>query len=896
MRHSLIALLGVGFACAQTSLGDESQPKGETILFYGNGMVERLLEGGELEARLQLSHPKGDLRVRSLAWTGDEVGYRLRPEGYVEHLKGLLEVWAPNTVVMGFGNLESFGGDEGLGQFLRDWEKYLKEIRRLHPAAKLVFLSPIAVQNGGAQEVAARNQQLRAYSQVIAEVAREHGGLFVDLWSASAEAYARGGEPLTLQGIHLSEAGARVMGRVVAEALLGEAAVRAQNPERVREVAQAASLKAADVAEIVRPKNGVVYYGVRKRQAENDAEMPRYHQIIEQRDAVIHELVRHPEKRFSDFPRPTLPPLAEGKSVPDRYSGGILKDPEEQQKDLTVAEGYALNLFASESDFPELKNPVQVAFDARGRLWVVTMPSFPHTVPGEKPNDKILILEDTQRRGKADKCTVFAEGFDALDGVAFHEKGVVVSAQPRLWLLKDTDGDGRADTREELLRGVDVTDSHHGGMIATDPVGQVILSDGVFHRSQFETPFGVVRGIDSTTYRMDLATGRVWSEWQGLTPNPWKPVFDRFGTLLQRFGGGHVLDGLVQTWTPLGVYHPYGTGTVVNYGKGSAASVVSSPNFPDKYQQGVVSAALLGSYTVSISAVNGASGALVGADRLDLLSSQNSAFRPVDTAFGMDGALYVSDFASRIIGHAQHPMRDPQWNHTRGRIWRVVSKERPVVTDWPQIEGAGVPELLALLKHPQDLVREHARIELRRKGAAVVPAVDAWVAGMEVGDTLGEQAILEAIWVLHAQGQARPELLARLMKSADARMRSGAVMWVRFLADRMPGVPAFLKEASRDPHPRVRAAVVHVVSHLRAMGVEPRGEETKGGQRVVHSEHGGAALGTALQGGAGFAWDTVLEGMNASEAVVQKMVADLKVGLKPAKGRSVPVLRVEPES
>jgi azurin len=268
----------------------------------------------------------------------------------------------------------------------------------------------------------------------------------------------------------------------------------------------------------------------------------------------------------------------------------------------------------------------------------------------------------------------------------------------------------------------------------------------------------------------------------------------------------------------------------------------------------------------------------------------------VDTAFGMDGALYVSDFASRIIGHAQHPMRDPQWNHTRGRIWRVVSKERPVVTDWPQIEGAGVPELLALLKHPQDLVREHARIELRRKGAEAVAAVDAWVAGMKVSDAAGEQAVLEALWVLHAQGQTRPEWLARLMKSPDARMRAAVVMWVRFQADRLAGVPQFLSEAARDAHPRVRAAVVHVVSHLRAMGVVPQGEDNKSGRLVAHGEHGAASLGNALRGGAGFAWEKVLEGMNTSEAVVQKMVADLKVGLKPAKGRSVPVLRVEPES
>ena len=129
---------------------------------------------------------------------------------------------------------------------------------------------------------------------------------------------------------------------------------------------------------------------------------------------------------------------------------------------------------------------------------------------------------------------MFADGFDALDGVAFHERGVIVSAQPRLLILKDSDG--RADSRTELWRGVDVTDSHHGGMVATDPLGHVIFCEGVFHRSQFETPFGVVRGIDSTTYRLAPRSGRIEPEWQSMTPNPWKVSFDRYGNISQRYG------------------------------------------------------------------------------------------------------------------------------------------------------------------------------------------------------------------------------------------------------------------------------------------------------------------------------------------------------------------------
>ena len=74
-----------------------------------------------------------------------------------------------------------------------------------------------------------------------------------------------------------------------------------------------------------------------------------------------------------------------------------------------------------------------------------------------------------------------------------------------------------------------------------------------------------------------------------------------------------------------------------------------------------------------------------------ILSSPNAAFRPADLEFGMDGALYVSDFSSPIIGHAQHPMRDPHWDHDYGRIWRVIHTGKPLIKEWPVIEGAILP-------------------------------------------------------------------------------------------------------------------------------------------------------------------------------------------------------------
>lgn len=352
-----------------------------------------------------------------------------------------------------------------------------------------------------------------------------------------------------------------------------------------------------------------------------------------------------------------------------------------------------------------------------------SMPSFPHTVPGLTPPDRIVILEDTDQDGQADKLTTFMDGLDALDGIAFHHEGVIISEQPRLWLMQDTDGDDQADTKVELLRGIDVTDSHHGGMITTDPFGDVIFSDGVFHRSQLETPLGVHRGIDATTYRLDLKDGGIVTEWQHTTPNPWNVAFDRWGSIYQTYGDGHVYDGSSLIWTPLGGYHPFRYGYIASYGKGSGMAIVSTPNFPEQYQHGMVSAALLGRYAVTLTAFHSRDGRVKAKDPLTVVESPNAAFRPADLEFGMDGALYISDFCSPIIGHAQHPMRSPYWVHDFGRIWRVVNKSQPLNQDWPTIEGASPEALCALLIHPQDLVRQHARIELRKHGKSAMTAL-----------------------------------------------------------------------------------------------------------------------------------------------------------------------------
>ena len=775
--------------------------KGDRILLYGNSFIERLQENGTFEAHIQLANPEKELEFRSLAWTGDEVGNRLRPEGYVNHLKHLLGKWPAHHLILGFGMNESFAGKEGIERFKGDLEVYLREMRRRHPEASLTLLSPIAVEDTGNPlhpDHSARNQDIAAYCKAMEDIAGSNDANFFNLYDFSLEAYG-GTYSLTSNGIHLNDQGNRLIGSWLAKEILGELPNAA--PGRPVELARAVSRKAKHVADSVRPLNAVLYYGVRRRQNEYNAEIPRFLELVEKAEDKIHAMAK--DALFRDDGQPiTLPPLLDPKPAD-------IKTPAEIEAQFKVADGYAVNLFASEEQFPELQNPEQIAFDAQGRLWVVTMPSFPGTIPGDIPHGKVIILEDTDRDGKADKSTIFADQLTVPDGIAFYKDGIILSHQPRLLYMKDTDGDSKADYSEEILRGIDVTDAHHGGMINIGPLGHVIFCDGVFHRSQLETPHGVTRGIDATTYRLDLRSGHIGLEYQTLTPNPWKVTWDRWGNLFQMYGDGFVQDSHAMPWTPFGVYHPFGRGISIRYGKGSAAATISSPNFPDEYQQGMASAVLLRKCFVSISKHETPDAYFKGTARLDILSSPDQAFRPVDIAFGLDGGMYVSDFCSRIIGHAQNSMRDPRWDGKYGRVWRIVHTGKPVVNNWPKIEGASTDELLQLLHHPQDLVRFHARRILRHT-EGIPQKIDQWLSKGQP-----DQATLEALWILHDQREARPEQLHKLLASEDPRIRAAAVNLLRFQHDLIKDTPKILQKMAKDTETRTKTQVIHTVSHLQ---------------------------------------------------------------------------------
>ena len=171
-----------------------------------------------------------------------------------------------------------------------------------------------------------------------------------------------------------------------------------------------------------------------------------------------------------------------------------------------------------------------MTFDTRGRLWVLTSPTYPHVLPGVPPNDKLIILEDTNRDGRADKLTVFADGLYIPTGFELGDGGVYVSQQPNLMFLRDTNGDGKADERRIILHGFGTEDSHHAIHAFTwGPGGALYFQEGTFLHSQVETPYGPVRLEDAGVFRYEPRTEKLSVFVSYRFANPWGHVVDRWG-------------------------------------------------------------------------------------------------------------------------------------------------------------------------------------------------------------------------------------------------------------------------------------------------------------------------------------------------------------------------------
>lgn len=492
----------------------------------------------------------------------------------------------------------------------------------------------------------------------------------------------------------------------------------------------------------------------------------------------------------------TLATAWPGFAAEDPFAAGVRPtnplSPAEQQRTFHLPPGFEIELVASE---PEIAKPMNLAFDARGRLWVTDSYEYPFAAPPDRPGrDSIKIIEDTDGDGRYDAVTTFADGLNIPIGLYPYKNGVVAWSIPNIWHFEDANSDGKADRRTKLYGPLGYERDTHG-MHSSFTRG----FDGWLYITHGFNNYTTVRGRDGSeismhsgnTYRVRLDGSRAEHFTFGQV-NPFGMAQDPLGDLYTSdchsmpayllirhayypsFGKPH--DGL--GFCPKIMEHNHGSTAldgVVHY---------SGNQWPAEFRDNI----FIGN--VMTSRVNRDALLEVGAgkravEKEDFIRSDDPWFRPVNMQFGPDGSLYIADFYNRIIGHYEVPLQHPGRDRHRGRIWKVSfagipgqSPQSPKAIDLTKLSVSGLYEELK----SDAIARRQLAMNylIDEVGAAALPRAQSMVAGSEPS-TWQQRA--HALWILHRLDELAPETLLAAASDFSREVRIHAM---KILAETHP--------------------------------------------------------------------------------------------------------------
>ena len=877
--------------------------KGDHICLIGNTLAERMQHYGWLETLLQAQFPDHHLVVRNLGYSGDEIdgwknnSHRLRSmsfgsqdewlagvsavpqikklsprdEGKVRDNRFELTNTKADIVFAFYGYNESFAGAAGLPKFKADVKEFIEHTKSQkyngRSAPKLVLFSPIAQELladpnlPGREAIASANVRLKLYSDAIAEVAKANDVPFVDLFGPTAQfgtaLPSSPARPITINGIHINEKGDRWLAVYAMDQL-----VKSPHPwekgewwKTLEPLRKAVVDKDFYWFNRYRVTDGYSTYGDRaflkfsegpggygeglSNYSVAQRELDVLDVLTKNRDSVVWDAANGKTSQAYDKELPEFIPVISNKPGPLEGGKHIFLGGEEAISKMTVAEGLQVGLFASEEKFPELINPVQMAFDVKGRLWVACWTTYPHWKPTEQMNDKLLILEDTNGDGKADVCKTFAGDIHNPTGFEFWNNGVLVAQGPDLLFLKDTDGDDKYDVKERIVHGLDTADTHHtSNSFALEPGGAVYFQEGTFHHSQVETPWGPPRRV---------ANGAVFRY------EPRAQKFDVYVSFGFANPHGHIFDRWAQdiVWDGTGAqpYHAILLSGDIDFPNKHAAppqvykqrtrpcaatEVLSSKHFPDEYQGNLLVLNVIGFQGILRYKVEDKDSSFGAVEQDPILSSTDANFRPADIEMAPDGSMYFVDWQNPIIGHMQHNLRDPSRDRIHGRVYRVTHKTRELSKP-AKISGEPVEKLLDLLKSSEDRARHRTRIALSGlETKDVIPAAKKWIAALDKADAEYEHHRLEGLWLHQSHNVVDVELLKQVLRSPDFRARSAATRVLCAWRDRIPETLDLLQAQVNDEHPRVRLMAIWALSYFDGANAKKAAEIAV--EALIHPE------------------------------------------------------------
>lgn len=523
----------------------------------------------------------------------------------------------------------------------------------------------------------------------------------------------------------------------------------------------------------------------------------------------------------------TLNLLAAGKELEGERAAAstVCPTPEEARAKMSVPEGYEVRCFAHE---PMVQNPVAMTWDHRGRLWIVEAYEYPEGTPlpenqrpfggeakddkyhpmpklGDKiPRDRVIILEDTNNDGVADKRTVFVEGLNLASAIICGDNGIYVGQQPHLIHFRDDNGDDKPDAWRVILTGFGREDTHElVNSFTWGPDGWLYMTHGVFTNSKvrrpgqpekegfkFDAGIGRARPIISDAGTPARNSGQAdlpppsweFEVFADGTSNPWGCDYDAAGNF---FVSACVIDHFFHM-APGGIYTRQGGAPENPYAYELLPSIVKHKHFRAAYagiqiyQGGRYPAdthghAFIGN--IHDNAIHEEVLTPVGATfkcepRRDFLRANNGWFRPVSTQTGPDGFLWIMDWCDKYPCYQNAKANPEGVDRERGRIWRVVLQDDTSKTTRDRtdldLKKIATPDLVKTLEHPNNWMRRMARRMLveRNRSDSAGPLLQKLLARLPSPSTCNDASLL-----LKSYGMLTEPLVNRLATSPDSQHR-----------------------------------------------------------------------------------------------------------------------------
>jgi len=548
-----------------------------------------------------------------------------------------------------------------------------------------------------------------------------------------------------------------------------------------------------------------------------------------------------------------------------------------------------------------VRQPVAIEFDERGRLWVIQYLQYPNPaglkrvkvdrysrtvydrVPepppkGPKGADRITILSDFDRDGRAHKSKDFLGDLNLATGLAFGHGGVFVLQAPYLLFYPDRDRDDVPDADPDVLvKGFGMEDAHSvANSLTWGP-------DGWLYGCQGSTVTADIDGVEfqQGVWRYHPITRRfeLFCEGGG---NSWGLDFDRQGNLLYstNVGGFTMLHGVqgAYYWKSFGkhgaLHNPFAFGYIDHVPhrnfKGGHVTVggivYQGDSFPERFRGKYIAGDLLG-HAVYWHDLTPDGSSFRSAHGGDLLLANDTWFATTDVTLGPDGSVYVADWFDK---RTAHPDPDADWDRSNGRVYKIEAKGTKSAAPF---DLAKLPsdKLVSLLAHRNDWFRRKARQVLAdRRDPEVIFPLRTLVAEARDADLQ-----LQALWALYVSGGFNDAVADKLLGHRNPDVRRWTV---RFLGDERKVAPALAKRladlAASEPDVVVRSQLACSARRLPAADGLPIVRRLLERNLDGNDPHIPLLLWWAVEEHAVEAREQVLEAFGTAEAWKRPLVRD----------------------